>query len=448
MTYNSIGIAAWLLQTLLVVLVCAGFNGYYHHLWRTAFIQESKRGASTGLTRLVMFIISAGTGLAAIAGIHFGVLHFGTAMLLATALFALTLPLLNTRLNLFEFGGQLLAIAAGTGILYWDHLTVRPLITFVLAAIIAIVAFALRTKLASHIWAVIVVFAATGIAFVAPLPLAPVALAQIFGAYLVGFVCTSLLWNATIEEDSAVTEHTVAEVARTQKPDAAPKHEYAFFVQKMVDATGDEIRIMAYELLLREWNESEQRWGVPSNFDIPIDQQIELMKNVLAKTGNARLSLNLSAQQFVDAHTAQALVAFAQNYDQLDGMIIELTHAPSLADMRRISPLYHQADIRIAIYGVGSDNHFESLQGVFPYIDGLKFALQKLRKDQDMNNLDERLGFWYDLAAEYDIDFIMEGIENQDDVDYVENKLHVQYLQGYMYGRPDLPENYRDNSNN
>lgn len=443
MDFNSISLLAWLLQTLLVILICAGVDNYYHHMWRFVFIRKDRGAGDKFLSRLLMFIISAGTGLITLAGAHFGILGFGDSPLfLATAVFALSLPLLNKSFNIYELIGQLLTIGAGVALIYWGQAPVRGMVALVLAVAIAIFAYAVRTDSYKHTWSVLLVLLAMGVAFIAPLQLPLLHLTQIFGSYLFGILLVALLWDSTLDEDTAVTEHTAAVIARKNKPEE-PKHEYTFFVQRMVDATGDKPRTMAYELLLREWNESEQRWSVPNNFEIPIDEQIELMKKVLTKTGNARLSLNLNARQFVDAHTSQALVAFAQNYDQLDGLIIELTHAPSIADMRRISPLYHQVDIRIAIDGVGSDNHFESLQGVFPYIDGLKFALQKLRKDKDVNNLDERLGFWYSLAAEYDIDFIMEGIEDQADVDYVKNELQVQYLQGYMYGRPDLPENIR-----
>lgn len=257
------------------------------------------------------------------------------------------------------------------------------------------------------------------------------------GGALAGLTVGACAWlsdrltadKSPAQADNATTASTTAAVDETN---------YAFLVQPMVDPSGDELRIMAYELLLREYNASEQRWQVPADFDLPVEKLIELMNAALTHLTVKRLSLNLTPERFTDDHVMNSLVAFTQ-YANIDGLIIELTHAPATDEMKRVAPVYHDANIRIAIDGAGSDNHFESLQTIFPYVDGVKFALQKLRRSDNTANLDQRLDFWYDLAASYNIDLIMEGIENKADEQYALERKGIQYLQGYLYGKPELP---------
>ncbi len=242
------------------------------------------------------------------------------------------------------------------------------------------------------------------------------------------------------KQSRQLTENAAAMRLAAKKDEVKTENKtYAFFVQPMVDVTSSKRRLMAYELLLRVYDYANDRWTVPKSFDVSIGKQIDLIEKVLENVDEPRVALNMSAEDFVDENTMHRLTDFARTSDKLKGLIIELTHAPTLEEMQRVAPKYHDADIRIAIDDVGSDNHFEGLQGIMPYIDGVKFGMQNLRRYNDTANLSDRMHFWYDLAAEYDIDFIMEGIENKDDEKFAKEKLRVQYLQGYYYGRPQLP---------
>ncbi|KRM55270.1 Signal transduction diguanylate cyclase [Lacticaseibacillus sharpeae JCM 1186 = DSM 20505] len=214
---------------------------------------------------------------------------------------------------------------------------------------------------------------------------------------------------------------------------------YTFFTQSMVDTDAQTDQPVGNELLLRVYDYDHEKWIVPPTFNVTVDTQIALMDAALKNSASKQVALNLTHHQFTSMHVADKLVEYKENTPELTGLIIELTQVPSVETMQKMAPIYHHAGIRIAIDDVGSDNHFEALKSLLPYIDGVKFAMQNLRSAHDTANLEERMSFWSKLASKYEIDFIIEGIENEQDAEYAKTKLHARYLQGFYYDRPELP---------
>lgn len=88
---------------------------------------------------------------------------------------------------------------------------------------------------------------------------------------------------------------------------------------------------------------------------------------------------------------------------------------------------------------VGSDNSFELVQQLIPYVDGVKFAIQNLRKTEAPEQIQERIRFWAGVANQNNLRIILEGVEDQADIDFAK-ALSIHYFQGYFFAKPALPK--------
>lgn len=213
----------------------------------------------------------------------------------------------------------------------------------------------------------------------------------------------------------------------------------AFFEQPVETVNGETPRLWGYELLLRRYEPVAKRWILPDKFDISVNKQVELMAAALLHSPVKRVNLNLTLGQFVDTSVAKTLVAFVQSGVGPDYLAVEITDVPPLSAMRRISALYRDAGISIYIDDVGSDNSFELVRNLLPYVDGVKFAIQNLRKNEDLERIQERVRFWIGIAQQHHIAFILEGVETADDVAFARS-LGIKHFQGYYFGKPELPD--------
>lgn len=212
---------------------------------------------------------------------------------------------------------------------------------------------------------------------------------------------------------------------------------HTFFVQHVVNVPDH--TLFRNELLLRRYDQSHERWVLPPSFDISVDIQIDLMKRVLQTNPEHKLSINLTMSQFADPTIAHKLVAFNQSADGPNVLVVEIIEVPNLATMRAISQIYHDGGVYIEIDDVGSDNSYELVKDILPYVTGVKFAIQNLRKDNDTEQMNERIRFWHDIAVDQNLFFILEGVETEQDMQTV-NELGINYVQGYFFGKPHLPQ--------
>ncbi|KRM55269.1 EAL domain-containing protein [Lacticaseibacillus sharpeae] len=430
-----------ILTIVAAALAAVGIAALSQNLWRLSQSARTTANTAHGIT-LGRNVLIVAVGFALLLTSRLAGLHAYTQFTVSVGLVALTADLLNFDVHVAGRGFRLLALACGLAL---SQPSTPAVLLAAGGATVFAVLFSLLTLCPRYVspltsFLTTVITAAAYWLLVGQNGATYQGLAITAGAsLLVTIAITTPQLRATraLAAEVKVAPGQLAVQAATQG--AAADGTYAFFVQPMVDASSDQRRLMAYELLLREYDYANQRWIFPKQFDLDIDKRLEMMDKVLAHVNTPRLALNMTAEEFADDHIAQQLIDYVQTNDKLAGLILELTHAPTLAQMQQMAPRYHEADIRIAIDDVGNGNHFEGLQSVMPYIDGMKFGLQNLRREHDTANLDDRMHFWYNLAADYDIDFIMEGIENQDDEDYAKHLLGVQYLEGYYYGKPELP---------
>ncbi len=212
-------------------------------------------------------------------------------------------------------------------------------------------------------------------------------------------------------------------------------NDYCYFSQGVYDIDRAGQPRFYHELLLRTYDELQKRWILPDTFELPAWMQISLLKDFMAQTELQNFNMNLTAAQFVDLDLAEALTQFAESDEGPDNLTIEITALTDSQTMRRICAVYRASKIKILIDDVGSDNSFEMVRNIVPYINGVKFAMQNLRQTTSDAELRERVQFWVQIAKENQLSFVLEGVETEADLAFA-TQLGVRYVQGYYFGKP------------
>lgn len=214
---------------------------------------------------------------------------------------------------------------------------------------------------------------------------------------------------------------------------------YAYFAQDIVDTAQRGNPRWGCELLLRMYDPEQARWILPESFDIPVTRQLALLKEALKYSGSQRLTLNLTTEQFADEDVARAIAAYRRKTPELKTLVVEVTQVPHIKSVREIASIYHAADVEVFIDDVGSDNRYSEVRNILPFADGVKFAMQNLRQTDTQARMFERIGFWKQVASDNDLSFILEGVEDRDDMTVTRDRFGIRYMQGYFFGRPELP---------
>jgi diguanylate cyclase (GGDEF)-like protein len=213
---------------------------------------------------------------------------------------------------------------------------------------------------------------------------------------------------------------------------------YSYFTQGIMAVSDGTPERYRNELLLRLFDHEHDRWVLPDMFDISVETQINLMQKALAASSIRRIAINLTTAQFSDERVAEALTAFKNEQSGPDELTIEVTDVPDMLTMRQITAIYRAGGVRVDIDDVGSDNSFEVVHDLLPYVDGVKFAMQNLRKENSAQKMRERIEFWYQVSLDCHLAFILEGVENAEEVAYAQD-LGIQLFQGYYFSKPALP---------
>lgn len=218
---------------------------------------------------------------------------------------------------------------------------------------------------------------------------------------------------------------------------------YTFFTQGIMHVTrADDIdgaQRQTNELLLRMYDHEHERWVLPDMFEISSNTQLDLVKRVLAQSSARSVALNLTQSQFCDPTLARALTEFKNSQEGPDELTVEITEVPDMMTTRSITAIYRASDVKINIDDVGSDNSYELVHDLLPYVDGVKFALQNLRQNNNAETLRERVRFWAQVAQENQLRFILEGVENASEIRQAYEHLGIEFFQGYYFNKPNLP---------
>jgi diguanylate cyclase (GGDEF)-like protein len=213
--------------------------------------------------------------------------------------------------------------------------------------------------------------------------------------------------------------------------------DYRFFAQGVYEINASGHIRRSNELLLRTYDPLQKRWILPDTFELPAWMQISLIQEFMHRTGATTMNINLTANQFNDLDFATAMTQFVESSVGPAHLNVEITHLSDSATTRRISALYRAAGVKLMIDDVGSDNSFELVQEVLGYVNNVKFAMQNLRKQTSAEQLKQRAAFWVKVAQAHHLTFVLEGVENEADLQLA-RELGVLYVQGYYFGKPSL----------
>ncbi len=120
---------------------------------------------------------------------------------------------------------------------------------------------------------------------------------------------------------------------------------------------------------------------------------------------------------------------------------IEITEEKTDASItnQQLIPILRQFSdhgMEISLDDVGSGrNLLAQIKQLLPYAHEIKFALQNFDSTIHDPLMQAEVIFWRNFADQHRLRFILEGIENQDDDELVDD-MKIDLRQGYYYGKP------------
>lgn len=150
------------------------------------------------------------------------------------------------------------------------------------------------------------------------------------------------------------------------------------------------------------------------------------------------IAFNLNREQIDDPLALGAIVALKKRLNPA-ALTIELTDAPTLDEIQRYSLLLHQYGMKLVLDDVGTGtNTYDNIKNLLPFVDQIKFAMQNLRMSGQANQIPELLAFWTNIARQYHLEMVLEGVEDHHD-QLLADKYGIKIHQGYLYGKPAIP---------
>lgn len=218
---------------------------------------------------------------------------------------------------------------------------------------------------------------------------------------------------------------------------------YRFFAQPQVNYKYNSI--YGYEVLLRQ--KSADAWHLPKDFnEITIGKQTELVEDAVAALKTAVqhkvVAFNLNLEQVRNPLTLGAIIRLKKRINP-SSLMVELTEAPTLAEVKEFSLFLHQYQIGLGLDDVGTgSNTFDNIEILLPYVDEIKLAMQNLREEGHAQEIPDYLAFWSHQAKLYQLSMVLEGIENPSD-QQLAKVYGINIHQGYLYGKPALPDEHQ-----
>lgn len=216
---------------------------------------------------------------------------------------------------------------------------------------------------------------------------------------------------------------------------------YRYFIQPQLDMVNQSL--IGYELLMKQFTPAG--WRPPVSFaavpaEIIATVLVATTRKLALKIGS--VSVNLNRTQMLNPQINDALIQ-AQSYLRPVRLNVELTEEITDKDITiaQLMPMIKQYDERgmeISLDDVGTgQNQLSDVEPLLPYAREMKFALQNFDVGLDDPGLVKQLVYWRDIAAAHNLRFIVEGTETDADDAFL-NTLHIDFRQGYYYGKPHL----------
>lgn len=234
---------------------------------------------------------------------------------------------------------------------------------------------------------------------------------------------------------------------------------FTMFGQVVVKAASDIYRPFGVEALLRAQTRSGEvispetfvRHAVSSGegsllTKISLFKSIEMVK---ASALDCPLLFNLSREQIIDAHVLDVVTdVLAETNFPASRLIIELSELTLNQDLSSASQTlksFRQQGIRLALDDFGSGNTGFSTLLEFEF-DLIKTDRKLLRMAMNFAHSKYLMSNLLDLCQKLNIQCIIEGLETAEEVAFVK-RLGGQFLQGYLFGRPEEDPKFRANLN-
>lgn len=211
---------------------------------------------------------------------------------------------------------------------------------------------------------------------------------------------------------------------------------YRYFGQSIRDA---EHHIVGYELLLREYNPSDQQWQLPKHVtDYPLSQVVQAVKQI--DTNVQTLAINMTTHQLLDFRADRFFnwILGVVNHQ----IIIELSAMDLISlnwfqrhQLKRYLQQINHRKVRVVIEGVDSSSWmFKRIRPFLENADFIKFNANAFNKSAD-HWIDVTLNQWKRQLNSYGVKPILGHVESQNQLDLAD-KLGINIRQGYIYDQP------------
>ncbi|WP_268913660.1 EAL domain-containing protein [Lentilactobacillus sp. SPB1-3] len=218
---------------------------------------------------------------------------------------------------------------------------------------------------------------------------------------------------------------------------SGPHGKLKFFGQPQFDNQG---KLLGYELLLREMNESGQ-WQVPWRPNLlTLKQFLDLMREAVRSIPKGQdVAVNLSKEQLLNP-SFEPFIKSVISINPDHQVVIE-TDLSNLASRREQALLQRIRSARslgakLSVDSVGTTmKEYNQLNAFVGSIDYIKCSMDEYRKSTPDQWLDVNLGSWVAFAKQHGIVLVLAKVETGADYGLAK-QLGINYVQGYYTGKP------------
>lgn len=209
------------------------------------------------------------------------------------------------------------------------------------------------------------------------------------------------------------------------------------FIQHVWDVTQSTPAMAGFEVLLAHYEYSHDCWQFPRQFAIPLNTQLDYVRQVMRIQQRAILTLHLTMDDFFDLRTPEVLQKFAMTTPGITMICVIPERRPKPAALHRAAEAYHAAGLYIGLSLPATAQASEAAD--LQDMDCVKFHLDELRAAYGKMGTQRFVASWERGINSHEQSIIMSGIETRVDAAFARDILMLRYLEGYYFERPELP---------
>lgn len=251
--------------------------------------------------------------------------------------------------------------------------------------------------------------------------------------------------------EEAIEQNNLYHIEMAKKlQNAIESSEFELYYQPIITLSNNQIH--GFEALLR-WNEASRGFISPAEF-IPLAEntgQIYAIERWVFQSAlsqkkawnalgypNIELSINLSSKTLISDVSFAIIESYLTEYqDNLENIVIEITETALITDMHKVIlrvKRLKELGLKIALDDFGTG--YSSLTHIkFLPVDIIKLDRQFISQIENKGKDELIVSSVIDLVQKLGHDLVAEGIETQDQFDYLLNN-KVEYGQGFLMSKP------------